>query len=393
MYRYLIPLLALLTLPLNLLAFSDQTTTERVIGDNKAFIEFMDVALSNFGADAEKDDFFKIYQEHFNGEVAFLQSEYKRAFRKVYDSQKMNVVLYEKTLSVQYLEESKQLLDRMAPFVIKSKNPLARLYLSLGYRDRALAASIKKSADASHPRLYSYKISQYIEGIKLSRRAMRYSYLALFESQDVETKKYIYAHMIEIERETGNPFYQRFLKKQDSEIVTEINRPFDDYDAAYVKEIEDKRKQYDAAGTKLTADQERWLGELRLERRSRYKDEKRVAEYIRNGEFGKGEDILRKYVEDFNFKLISATFEVVKTGKSEDAAVYDFDRMKLHHMDNNSRYARPSLLQDFYKRAKIVDDIGKKGEKSSTGTGGTPAVTGETTTDANKDAGLPAGTK
>ena len=349
---------------LNIFAFSDQTNTERVVKDNKEYIEFIDLPVSNFGS-KESEDFFNIYSAHFNAEVAFLQSDYKRAFRKIFEAQKMSVILYEKILSDYYLEDSKDLLDRMAPFVIKSKNSLARLYLSLGYRDRAQCATIKRSADASHPRLRSYKISQYIEAIKYARRSMRYALLALFEAQDVESKKYIFSHMIEAEREKNNPFYERFLKKQDSEIVEELNRDFDSYDKEYVQKTASKKKEFEDSKKPIDPATEKYMGELRTERRVRFKDEKMTAEYIRNGEFAKAEDIIRKYVDDMNFKLINATLEVEKTSEGKEKADYDYEKIMVHHLDNNSRYSKDSYLEGFYKKAKIVDDIAKKDKNSA----------------------------
>lgn len=342
----------------NLFGFSDQTNTERVVKENKMFVEFIDIPVTNFGTN-EAEDFFNIYQAHFNAEVAFLQSDYKRSFRKIFEAQKLGVVLYQKILTDHYLEDSKMILDKLAPYVIKSKDSLAKLYLSLGYRDRAQCSTIKIAADASHPRLRSYKIGQYIEAVKFARRSMRYALLALFEAHDIESKKYIFSHMFETEREKNNPFYGRFLNKQDSEIVAELNRDFDSYDKEYSEKIKAKKAEFASAQKQPDADTEKYLGELRTERRVRFKDEKRVAEYIRNAEFGKAEDIIRKYVDDLNFKLIAATLEVDKTSTDKEKPEYDAERISLHHIDNNSRYAKDSLLEGFYKKVKVVDDIKK----------------------------------
>jgi hypothetical protein len=342
----------------NLHSFTDQLTTERIIRENKEFIEFLDVCISNFG-NAEKDGYFTSYQHHFNGEIAFLQSDYRRAYHSVVDSQKLSVELYNQMLTDYYIEASKNILDKLSPYVIKSKNTAARLYLSLAYRDRALSANIQKSSTASHPRHYSYKIGQYLEAIKMSRRAMRYGFLALFESQDIETKKYIYQHLFEMERESGNPFYTRFLNKQDNEIVKELSRDFKSYDEEYVKFAQDKKKelvQNPDAAKKINTE---YYDELASERRVRFKYELRVAEYLRNGEFGKAEDIIRKYVTDFNFKLINATFEVIKSGKNNELAGLDLEMMKTHHLDNNNRYAKPSTLETYYEKVKISDDVKK----------------------------------
>jgi hypothetical protein len=171
--------------------------------------------------------------------------------------------------------------------------------------------------------------------------------------------------MIEAEREKNNPFYERFLKKQDSEIVEELNRDFDSYDKEYVQKIAAKKKEFEDSKKTMDPATEKYLGELRTERRVRFKDEKMTAEYIRNGEFAKAEDIIRKYVDDMNFKLINATLEVEKTSEVKEKADYDYEKIMVHHLDNNSRYSKDSYLEGFYKKAKIVDDIAKKDKNSA----------------------------
>ena len=111
----------------------DQTYVERILKDNRSYVEFINICVSNF-APEKKDELFTIYQKHFNGEVAFLQGDYKRAFDNVYDSQKDMELLYEYILTSHYLEDSKNMLDGLAPEIIRSKNSLSRQYLSLGYR-------------------------------------------------------------------------------------------------------------------------------------------------------------------------------------------------------------------------------------------------------------------
>ena len=88
----------------------DQTFVERILKENRDFIDFIDMAVTNFSQD-KKTDLFNIYQKHFNAEVAFLQGDYKRAFDSVYDSQKDMVNLYEHILTELYLEDSKNILD------------------------------------------------------------------------------------------------------------------------------------------------------------------------------------------------------------------------------------------------------------------------------------------
>jgi len=78
----------------NSFAAVDQTFVERILKENREFVDFIDLSVTNFAPD-KKNDLFTIYQKHFNAEVAFLQGDYKRAFDNVYDSQKDMVALYE----------------------------------------------------------------------------------------------------------------------------------------------------------------------------------------------------------------------------------------------------------------------------------------------------------
>lgn len=364
-----------------LFAFTDQTTTERVINENKLFMQFLNICMSNF-ADANeehKEDFFEAYENHFNAEVLFLQSDYRNSFRSIYKSQKVNVELYNNVLNDYYLDESKKILDKLAPSIIQSKNLVARHYLTLGYRDRALARNVQMTGKASRPNLRSHKIYSYIEAIKYSRRSMRYALLALFEGQDIETKKYIYNHLFEIEREENNPFYNRFLEKDEDALVTEIHREFEDYEESYAPKLLSDQKKYEETGevpnlasgskptdTELTEtttavpvgdERADYLYEKKIERRLRFRIEKRTAQYIRNGDFEQANDLIRKYIDDFSFKLIKASLEVMSAQEGDAKIEFDYDKLYIHHMDNYSRLAKDSILDSFADKVKVVDDI------------------------------------
>jgi len=326
-------------------SFADQLTADRAIQENKEFIEFMDVPLSNFG-EKYKEAFKDIYQIHFNAEVAYLQSDYNRAFRNVYESQKKQADLYSQVVR-EYLDETKKFLDSISPEVIKSKNKKARLYLNLAYRDREVARTHHTVADASNPKLCSNKIYKYIEAIKVLRRARRYAFLAMFESQTDETKKKIYNHLFEIEREKGNLFYVRFISKTEQEIIDEMQKEYYDVQIAAVNAQPSKQED---------------TYEKRIEKRARFRDERRVAEYLLTAEFEKAEPIIRDYVKDFNFNLIVATIEYLVASKSPMVSSFSVEHLKRYHDDNYSRYYSPSTLNAFAGEMKVVDAIEKKPE-------------------------------
>jgi hypothetical protein len=336
----LVPFLVVF-LVLPALSFSDQTTSERILSENRHFISFLNVSLSNF-APEKKDEFLKAYQIHFNADVAYLQGDYKRTYRRIYESQGEMVKLYEDVVKDIYLEDSKSILDKMAPAIIRSKNAKARLFLTLGYRDRTVSRNYYIVGEASRPKLHSYKLYQYEEAIKMARRSKRYGFLALFESQNRETKMAIYNQMLKTENEKGNTlFFQRFVDKKEDAYIKEMQVTYEEYE----KKIEENQGE-DAKFEK------------RLERRVRFRREKQCAEYLINAEFERADDVIRSYVDDFNYKLITATFDVLQERSGEGGV--DYASMKIHLQDNYLRISKESLLDEISGDVKVVDSVEEK---------------------------------
>ena len=344
-------IILILSISIPVFSFSDQLTTERILRENKDFLDFMNVCISNF-ADEKKDEFKNIYQIHFNADIAYLQSDYRRAYKNVYRSQKMQADLYLDIADKYYLEDAKNILDRFAPGIIKSKNTSARLYLTLGYRDRAVAKNFMTIGKASNPKLHSYRIYKYLDSVKMSRRAKRYGFLALYESQPVETKKKIYEHLFEIERETGSDFFLRFLSKDEDGYIEEMNKEYYDY------------KPETPAGEEVPGSDDTF--ERTLEKRVRFKNERRVAEYLLNAEFEKAERLIHKYVDDFNFKKILATIEMLAARSQGTVVGFNVERLKRVHYDNYGKLDRQSMLESFYSDVKVVDDIKKDNDGEAT---------------------------
>ncbi len=352
--------------------FSDQTTSERILQENKEFIDFINICATNFGKDRipEVDKkFLEIYQYHFNGQVGYLQSDYKNAFHNVRLSQKKNVGLSSEMLQKVYLEDAKTLLDRLAPEIIKSKNARARLYLTLGYRDRQVGRNFEIVSDASNPKLFSYKIFRYIEGIKMARRAKRYGLLSLYESRDNKTKREIFNNMLVDENKAGNRFFRRFAGKQDKEIIQEMNRSYDDivkWEETQPKQGQQTEKEKGA----LTAEEP---FESNVERRVRYRKEKMVAKNLLYSEFERAEDVLREYLKDFNFKLIYSTIRVMGQQQSSGSGEnVDYNAYMPHHFDNYARLydakavselgaaggdKRKSLMEELTPQIRVVGDM------------------------------------
>jgi len=350
--------------------FSDQTTTERILKENKRFVEFVNVCVTNF-ADDKKEELRKAYEKHFNADVAYLQSDYRRSFKRVYASQGEMEKIYRELVKNYYLEDSKMILDRLAPGIIRSKSARARLYLTLGYRDRTVSWTHYTVGDASNPKLYSYKLYKYVDSIKMARRAKRFAFLALFESQTRETKRKIYNQLCKTEREMKNKYMNRFVDLNDQDYINEIEKSY-----AEAKEAEPSRDAKEP--TKETGkDAERAAFESNVQsyeakvvKRVRYRNETKTARYLLDGEFDRAEDIMREYIDDFNFKLILSTFEVLSAsgkdaGAEEKAQAdrYDYSKFKVHLMDNYARFSKPSMIDSILDTLKVEDDVEEKSKE------------------------------
>jgi len=324
-------------------AFTDQATSERILRENKHFIEFINISITNFSED-KKGEFRDVYEKHFNADVAYLQSDYKRAFKRLYSSQGEMSKIFESILKDKYLEDSKNILDKIAPEIIRSKNSRARLYLTLGYRDRTVSWTHYTIGEASNPKLYSYKLYKYEEGIKMARRAKRYGFLALFESQKPEVKRKIYHFMLKGEMDTGNRFFNRFLGISEDEYYKQIGVSYEEYE----KKLDEKEKSEDA------------VFEKKVERRVRFRNELRTAKFLLDTDFDRAEDIIRRYVDDFNYKLISSTFQVLSAEKTAESGAVDYKDLQVHLLDNYQRLSKASVLDGLLDSIKVEDDISKK---------------------------------
>ena len=355
-----------------LFSSADQSSTERILTENKNFIEFINICITNFAGN-KTEDYRKIFTKHFNADIAYLQGDYKRSFKNVYSSQGDMAKVFDEIVKNVYLEDSKNILDELAPGVIKSKNAKARLYLSLGYRDRTVSWTYYIVGEASNPKLFSYKLYKYLDAIDMARRAKRYGFLALYESQNIESKKKIYQHMLKLENERGNLFYKRFIGKTDQALLDELAKTYEDIEKNETASEQPSADKKDEKASDKDKDKNLTF-EKKVEKRIRFKQEKRTAEYMQNGEFEKASDIIHQYVDDYNYKLILSTFKALSTetqpaneaDKAAGAAAkLDFNKFAVHLDDNYLRMVKPSVLDSLLGTVKVEDKVEAKKEEKT----------------------------
>ncbi|MBN2039975.1 MAG: hypothetical protein JW864_08045 [Spirochaetes bacterium] len=342
-------------------SFTDQTTTERKLEENKSFIDFLNVCITNF-ADSKIPELKEAYELHFNAYIAYLQADFRKAYKKIYSSQEKLDRLYSFMINDYYLEDSRDILDQLAPMVIRSKNAKARLYLTLGYRERTISRNNFVSASASNPRLHSYRIFKYLESVKRARRAKRYGFLALFESRNNTKKREIYETLFTSESKTGNPFFVRFLGKTGDAYIIEINAEY----AANIEgeKAEDKTDEDNQPENRKNYGlPEEYKFEKSVEKRVRFRYEKKTAEDLLFYRFEKANDIIEKYIDDFNYKLTLSTIQVINKNKDTSAAESDgLGSLEVHHLDNYTRLSKDSALETFIDKINVIDEDKEKTE-------------------------------
>jgi hypothetical protein len=164
-------------------AAPDQGFVEKILRENRYFIEYANVCVSNFGTVENEKSLKESNQHNFNANLYYLESNYVDAFKEVRLSQEILLDLYYDVLQKRYIEDSRTLLDLNAPAIIQSKDKKSALFLQLGYRDTEVARQFRDMGYNYNRFLFSNKIRYYIDGIKRARRAKRFAFLSLIESK------------------------------------------------------------------------------------------------------------------------------------------------------------------------------------------------------------------
>jgi len=183
MQKTIIKLLILLTATFSIQPVSlNQATAERILKENRYFLQFIDVSVTNFGTEKNIDDLKKANKLNFQANLEYLQGEYVRTYKKIVLSQKVLRDLYQDVLD-KYLIDTRKLLDISAPIIVQARDKKAQLFLRLGYRDLEVSRQFKMVGFNYNRFLFSNKIRFFIDGIKRSRQSKRFAFLAIIESK------------------------------------------------------------------------------------------------------------------------------------------------------------------------------------------------------------------
>lgn len=165
---------------------------QRLLKENRSFIEFINVPVSNFGGEENQKLFQKAFYHHFKAQKSFLASDYKDSFVEIRRSQKLQMILYEKILLYVYHLDARRILELSAPKVFITQDARARSFIRLGFRDLKVSEEQHTLGKNINYFLFSSKIKYYMEGIKFARQAKKLAFLALIEiNTPVEEKDHL----------------------------------------------------------------------------------------------------------------------------------------------------------------------------------------------------------
>lgn len=178
--KCLLPLICIASVMAN---SPDRAFCEKILGENKRFIDFLNPAISNFSGEEHLKIFQSAALEHYKAHKEYLSGHYKETHAHVREAQLILKDLYLAVLNDYYQKDTRELLERNSAMIVETKDVRASHFMRLGFRDLKVSEIYEGKGFNHNKHLYSTKIWFYIDAIKYARQAKRYAFLAIIESQ------------------------------------------------------------------------------------------------------------------------------------------------------------------------------------------------------------------
>lgn len=180
----------------------EQRKAEKGLKDNRYFIYYINSTITNFGDNKDQELFEDIIKRDIVSQFFYLRYMFSGSFNQIRIAQKDMITLYRKNLKEE-IDSTMSLLNYFAAKVIQSEDPLARMYLRLGYRNTKQAEIDMGMADAYRRTLYSMRLYKYVKAMKRIKEAKRYGILCLIQinltpREKIEEKKYDFDKIAEL---------------------------------------------------------------------------------------------------------------------------------------------------------------------------------------------------
>jgi hypothetical protein len=203
----------------------DRAFCEKILGENKRFIDFINPGVSNFAGEEHLKVFRSAALEHYKAHKEYLSGHYKETHAHIRASQNILKDLYLQVLNDYYQKDTRELLERNSAMIVETKDVRAAHFMRLGYRDLKVSEIYEQKGYNHNKHLYSTKIWFYIDAIKYARQAKRYAFLAIIESQTP------YADKDDFKVQTMDDYFnkpevekQRDFDRVQSRLINLINR-------------------------------------------------------------------------------------------------------------------------------------------------------------------------
>lgn len=203
----------------------DRAFCEKILGENKRFIDFLNIGISNFANEEHTNTFRAAALEHYKAHKEYLSGHYKETHSHIRESQKILKDLYFVVLNEYYQKDTQLLLEKNSAMIIETRDVRALHFIKLGYRDLRVSEIYEGKGFNHNIHLYSTKIWFYIDAIKYARQAKRYAFLAIIESQTP------YADKDDFKQQTLDDYFNkpeseklRDFDRVESRLINLINR-------------------------------------------------------------------------------------------------------------------------------------------------------------------------
>lgn len=166
----------------------EQRNAEKGLRDNRYFIYYLNTTVSNYGNSEQQNAFRQIIQRDIMSQFLYMKFMFYESFSTIRREQKDLIELYRIFLD-QDISSTKKMLDSFAAIVITSKDPLARHYIMLGYREMTSTKTEMIMADNYRLSLYSMRLYKYVKAMKRIKEAKKYGFFAVIRAnQSIEDK-------------------------------------------------------------------------------------------------------------------------------------------------------------------------------------------------------------
>lgn len=196
----------------------EQKKAEKGLKDNKKFLYYINASVSNTGSVKDKELYTLAVKHDIVARFYYLRFSFSESFAQIRTAQEILIKLYRSNITAE-VDRATIYLNRIAPEAVYSRDPRARLYLRLAYRNAKHAGIYKNMADHYKLTLYSMRLYKYVEAMKKAKEAKRYAVSAMLQIE-IEDK-----HLLEREYHSYDDIV-KLIKKNSRDDIKEESQAF-----------------------------------------------------------------------------------------------------------------------------------------------------------------------